>query len=384
LLFRNLVIGLLVILGAVPVLAQGIGFYPIAGDVVSDVSGVAVDGRTIYFYQTHPDSGRTEDLIGPSGAALVAGRFALNAFGDWRMEIIPGKYYVATVNTDGYGAGPVEVMITGKGYEIVPTLHLIAGGGVSPGLPIPPAPWEAYPRIEKIKFGERLYQSALVTETDKFIVSGQPKISARVTCPLGINTNSIRMVQSAKIEEGIPEKTFNVRAASITTVQGADPSPTEISFIYDFKAEGETLPDGEQTLTFRAQSSSGLSTQEVTRVSILAGALEIIGDPIAAPSPLELGKDKQVTLQYGLSKDGNVDIYIFDISARILKKFTFNAGEPGGQAGGRVNPNKVTWNLITDQGDHAPAGILLFNIVDRDNNKVLGKGKITLATKIRN
>jgi hypothetical protein len=371
------------VFGATPVLAQGIGFYPIVGDVVSDVSGVAVDGRTIYFYQTHPDLGRTEDIIGPSGAALVAARFALNAFGDWRMEIIPGKYYVATVNTDGYGAGPVEVMITGKGYEIVSTLHLVPGGGVAPGLPIPPAPWEAYPRIEKIKFGERLYQPQLITETEKFIVSSQPKISARVTCPLGINTNSIRMVQAADIEKGIPEKTYNVRAASITTVLGAAPTPTEISFIYDFKAEGETLPDGDQTLTFRAQSASGLSTQEVTRVSILAGALDVIGEPIAFPSPAVQGIDKQVTLQYGLSKDGNVDIYIFDISARILKKFSFNAGEPGGQAGGTINPNKVTWNLITDQGDPAPAGILLFNIVDRDNNKVLKKGKITLVTKIR-
>jgi hypothetical protein len=228
--------------------------------------------------------------------------------------------------------------------------------------------------FDYIKFGNRLYQKDLVAKGQEFIVAAKPRVSAHIVSPVGLKTSSIMMV----LNEGTAaSKSFAIKAANITKATGAADAPTDLTFTYDLAAESQdALPDGTQKLTFKAANIYGEAV-EATQVTVAGGEPRLIGVPITFPSPLNLLKDREVFIQYTMSQDINVDIHMLDVSGREVKKFVCNAGQEGGSAG----VNKITWNLITEQGSKVSSGIYVFTIISRDNQKMLGKGKFTAVTQ---
>lgn len=362
--------------------------YWIVGDI-ADPDNKGIEGRWVCFYPAEGTAiAYSDDLAGTVGTSGRATQFMINAYEDQRMVLDPalpvGSYKCATVKgyvngvlVDDYGANPVDVTITGNGYDVVPRLTLVQGGGIEP-----PAerPNPFAPKIENIRFNDRKYQPGLVSKPgEKFIISARPKISAKITSVLPLLPETVAMT----INEGTAAvKTYRVTSAMFTGTKSlAEGDLTEINFLYDFTKEtSEPLPESKdpQIIRIKASNAAGASIESCS-VYIQAGDLELVGDPIAFPSPLHIKTERKVTLQYGLSKDANIEIYVFDISARIIKKWAFSAGMMGGQAGGTANPNKVEWDLISDQGTLTGTGIYLFNIVDKDRSRVLGKGKITIV-----
>ncbi|MEA3494087.1 MAG: hypothetical protein U9R38_06860 [Candidatus Margulisiibacteriota bacterium] len=347
-----------------------LGMYWIAGEV-EDPDGVGTDGRRVVFFKdplvsNNIEGGYADDYVGPTGLAGVADRFVLNAFEDYRMPIVPGKYFAAIVNSDvdNYGANPVEVTVTGRGFDIAPNMVLELNAG-----PNSPSP-RGGPEIDNIRFGNRKYQAELVAKGQEFIVSSQPKISADVRSAMGLDTSKIFMV----VNEGTANaKTYTIATdAKVSVAAGTSTTPTEISFIRDFFNEGDSLPDGETTIAFKATNIYGSTVVDCT-VTVVGGEARLIGVPLTYPSPLHLMQANSVIFQYTLSKDTPVDIFLFDVSGRIAKKITCYARDEGGSAG----VNKVTWNLITDQGQKVASGIYVFSLVNRESGKLLGKGKFT-------
>jgi hypothetical protein len=352
------------------------GMYWIAGSV-SDPDGVGTAGRDVYFFRDPLVYNRivgpySDDIVGPAGLSGRADQYMMNAYEDWRMTVAPGTYYCAIANDnpahpeEGYGADPVEVTVTGIGYDIAPDLVLAKGAG--PLAPAPrPSPYG--PRFEQIKFGNRIYQAVLVAKGQQFIVSSQPRVSAKAVSEYGLNVSSIAMV----LNEGASDaKTFRISSAHIVRAAGPSGAPTEVDFVYDFYQEDQSLPEGDQSMAFKASNAYGTAS-EVCSVTVAGGEPRLIGVPITYPSPVHLKTDREVNFQYTLSHDINVDLFLFDISGRVLKKISRNEREEGGSAG----LNKVTWNLITDQGQKVASGICVFTLVNRTNGKLLGKGKFT-------
>ncbi|MFA4905880.1 MAG: hypothetical protein WC645_05195 [Candidatus Margulisiibacteriota bacterium] len=384
LLFVSFVICHLTFVIAPPAAGQHVflRMYWIAGSV-TDPDSKGTEGRWAVFWRgtySATESAYSDDIVGTRGLSGRTAQFMVNAYQDWRQIVVPADdWYAAIVKgADNYGADPVRVRLTGTGYDFPDgPLVLAFGAGIAPPGPRPLPPWllALLPKIEKIKFGDRLWQPTLVEQGESFIITNQPKVSAQVTSPVALDMSKIVMV----LNEGTAAtKTYSIRAAHISGIRGAESAPTEINFVYNFAEERETLPDGDQKLTFRAANEYG-TVAEICSVKVMSGDVVIIGTPLTFPSPVRLRTQRQVTIQYGLSRDADIDIYVFDIAARVVKKITCNSGAPGGQAGGTANPNKVTWNLQTDQGSLAGSGIYVFNIVDRGRNKVLGKGKLTLV-----
>ena len=356
--------------------------YWIAGSV-TDPDSKGTEGRWAVFWRgtySASESAYSDDIVGTRGLSGRAAQFMVNAYQDWRQIVTPADDWWAAIvkGADNYGADPVRVRLTGTGYDFPDgPLVLAFGAGIDPPSSRPLPPWllALLPKIEKIKFGDRLWQPKLVEQGESYIITNQPKASAQITSPVALDTSKIVMV----LNEGTATtKTYSIKAAHYSGVKGAEAAPSEISFVYNFATEKETLPDGDQKITFRAANEYG-SVAEVCSVKVMGGDVIIIGTPLTFPSPVRIRTQRLVTIQYGLSRDADIDIYIFDISARVVKKITCNSGSPGGQAGGTANPNKVTWNLQTDQGSLAGSGIYVFNIVDRGRNKVLGKGKLTIV-----
>lgn len=99
--------------------------------------------------------------------------------------------------------------------------------------------------------------------------------------------------------------------------------------------------------------------------------LTITGRPLAYPNPMRGGG---VTFQYTLTKDANIEIYIFSMSAEIIRRISCAAG----QQGGSEQINKVYWDGLTNIGRNAANGIYWVNIVSKDDGIAIGKIRLTV------
>lgn len=352
-----------------------LGMYWIAG-AIDDPDGKGTDGRQVVFFKEDLSTGYAVELAGPSGLSGQVNRYVLNAYKDWRLAVAPGKYKVAVARgADNYGADPVEVTVTGAGYDLAPNLVL----GYGKGIVLPSTGTEPAPAI-KVWFGKRLYQPAIYGNKDEgkkpFVVSEKGRFKLEVSIPEPYTLDETRSYNVKLMSPLGVSKTFDMATLASVKASTAGIKP----FVLESDYPEELVAGADETLytfTFYASSKGtfGPATETATAcaVYVMGGPVRLIGTPVTFPSPLHLRTDKEVAFQYTLSRDANLDIYVIDISARVVKKLAGTAGEEGGSAG----VNKLTWNLITDQGSLVASGIYVFSLIDRENNKLLGKGKFT-------
>ena len=369
--------------------AYQLAFYPqywITGSVRYAADGTDSDGRQVYFYKSLDEYKLgiyARGTIGPAGMAGSPERYMINVFGLAISQLNVGEdYYVAIPNdnpenpAEGYGANPVTVSISGDGVDEAPELVLAMGADP---LPPPPEPGEPAPTI-KVWFGNRLYQPSIygLIEEDKkpFVVpeTGDLKIEVNIAEPFSVDPSASRTMSIQRPDGEV--RTFDLSSVPgfKASAGGVRPYTIETPYPEELTALEE---ESVYILTFNAASSGDLGPASAvsTRaaVTVMGGPARLIGVPITYPSPVHLKTDKEVTFQYTLSRAANIDIYMFDISARVVKKLSYGKDQEGGSAG----VNKVTWNLITDQGTLVGSGIYVFNLINRDDNKLLGKGKFT-------
>lgn len=368
---------------SIPSLAEQIlynTFYFIDGKISPPTNDatVSVNNRVVLFYLTTTESGYASDISGQNGNSGQDGNFIINAMSDVRMILSTEVYKITVVKgSDGYGVNPKDLGVSGKGFDTSKDLVLVFGEGIEmPGThPFTPPTASAIPIVKNIWFNNRIYQKNLVAKKYEFVVSEQPKVDVKITSgDTGIDTSSLSII----LDEGTANETiYKISESNITNKIMGTTLPIEVDYTYDFSKEGKTLSSSDHQLKFTASNSAG-TTFETTTVKVATG-LYVIGIPLTYPSPLHLKTDAQVILEYGLSKDANIDIYIFDITGEIVKKISCNAGTSGGSVGGTANPNKVTWDLSSDKGYKIGSGIYVWTIVDRANSKVIGRGKLTTA-----
>lgn len=369
-------------------LAAGLGIsslaqtpYPSLYWIAGRLTGsVPLDGRQVVFFReplvdNNIVGAYSDDISGPAGLSGRSGEYVMNAFEDWRMLVAPGTYFAAVVRgEDNYGADPVEVALTGNGYDFAPDLALEYGAGPNPPLPRGPVP------VIKVWFGNRLYQPSifgLAEDQERFYVpeEGELKIEVRIQDPYQIDP-------AASYAVSIQEPEGALESYDLSRLPGFKASePAVMPFVIE-SPYPRTLAAGEKEdrdyiFTFNARSAGVfapvIEVTTVAAVTVAGGPAQLIGQPLTYPSPVHLKTDKQVTFQYTLNKGTQVEIFLFDVSGRVVKKLAASRGEEGGAAG----VNKLVWNLITDQGQLVSSGIYVFTIVNREDGKLLGRGKFT-------
>ena len=368
-----------------------LSFYPqywIIGSVRDAEGGTSAAGRQVYFYETldqYKAGFYSSDTVGPDGISGRAGRYMINGFGLGMSSLDVGKTFYLAIPNDhpsdlaaGYGAAPVEVRISGQGLDEAPTLVLAKGTDPLPPPP-PPAEKEPAPSI-RIWFGKRLYQPEIYGRRGEkkrlFVVQpkGTIKIEVDIPDPFKLDESvSYAMQVLTPLGE---TKAFDLHRVYPlrATAAGVKPLIIETDYPEELRVIGD---ESVYTFTLFAGSSGDIGIPTIvstqTAVTVMGGPAALIDVPLTYPSPISLRSDREVYLQYTLSRDAGIDIYMFDISSRAVKKLVFNAGEEGGSAG----LNRATWDLVTDQGGRIGSGIYLFNIVERESNRLLGKGKLT-------
>jgi hypothetical protein len=353
------------------------GIYWILGSV-QDPEGVGAEGRWVVFYKDDPAAGFADDHVGTVGLSRRTGQYILNSIEDLRMVVSPGEYKVAIVTSDvdNYGADPVNVTVTGHGYDVAPDLVLAYGAGIAP--PGRPGEEEPPPLI-KVWFGNRLYQPSifgLEEGKSRFYVAeeGNLKVEVSIADPYQLDREASYSM-SIQGPEGAVDS-FDLSGVPGFVASAAEARPFVIETPYPAALAGGD-EDRDYVFTFNARSAGTLgpatSVATVAAVTVYGGPVKLVGVPLTYPSPVHLKTDKQVTFQYTLTGAANIDIFLFDVSGRVVRKITLNRDEEGGAPG----VNKVGWDLMTDQGTLVSSGIYVFTLVNRDDGKLLGRGKFT-------
>jgi len=250
-------------------------------------------------------------------------------------------------------------------------------------LPSRPGDTEPPPAI-KLWFNNRFYQQKMVeSEGYVFIIPDLPALKIKLTIETPYTISQVAGANYIILDEGtIHEKKINIKESNISRVYLAGTKAVEgmvagmdIEYTFD-----ETITAGPHTFTIYAKSSGYLAQQSTgslkANVEVMGGPLRLIGEAITYPSPFDINKDKNVTIQYTLSSNGNIDIYLVNVGGERIKKMSFMAGQEGGTAGA----NKVVWDGVSDQGGFTGNAIYLGTIVARDEGRVLGKVKLTVFT----
>ena len=377
---------LLVLLNGAALAAVDIFAYWVTG-YVADVqrqgeTTIRADGRRVVFC-TSEAAYRTGHY---AEARIVDNRFMINAFNVWPEQLeVGGAYKVNVIREEGgdnWGASG-EVTVSGVGWDEVQGLTLTPGGGLSDN-PTPPPVIEPAPTFQ-VRFGNRLYQKNLYWIPEKgnkpFVISSRPNIQVDVFIEPPYTLADIQNMTIILDEGTAQSKVLNLGAANVTgKTYAADSTPfaekiksMTVSYSFD-----EAIPDGKHIFNLSARSS-GLIGQATTgtdaaTVEVMGGPTRIIGVPITYPSPFNMNKDREVTIQYELSSDCNIMVAINSPTGEFAKKWMFNTGTEGGSAG----INKVTWDGKTDAGYQAGNAIYLGSIISRDDNRLLGKVKLTI------
>ncbi|MFH1826738.1 MAG: hypothetical protein ABH823_05565 [bacterium] len=348
-------------------------------DIVVNEETVSANGRQIYLYRSLEDlqAGRYIE------ATLVNNRVVLNGFDIGIVNFRVGQTYIfATeairVGGNTYGASGT-ITITGYGWDEVSSMAIVTPYDA----PQPPGQVvEEAPKI-KIWFGNRLYQSSLVTDDDPFIVFSQPKVKLDISIAepyaLAANINDYSIV----VDQDTPDaESLDLRAQNMTQKVFAANLETQAeelkALVLEYELTSE-LSDGKHTLTFSAMSAGSLGTPSsgsaTATVEVIGGPHRLLDTPISFPSPFSIEAHGVVTIQYKLSTDMAVQIIFVDISGQRVKNFIFEEGQEGGSAG----INKVTWDGRTDRGTLAGNGIYLGTFIERNENRRLGSVKLTVV-----
>ena len=233
----------------------------------------------------------------------------------------------------------------------------------------------------KIWYGNRIYQEKLVAEGKiKTIVPAQPKVKVKVDIisPYSLS-QAIGTDYPIILNPGTQNaETFNLSNANVS--QKVMITGTSSIQAYSFSYQIPIELDGINVLKYSAKSGGsefGIPTDisKFTTVEVMGGPIRVVGDLLVYPSPFSKPKDDELTIQYTLSGDADIEIYIIDVGGRRVKKFSFMSGAEGGSAG----INKVVWDASTAFGGHLANGIYVGTVIAKQEGRLLGKLKLTVV-----
>jgi hypothetical protein len=351
-------------------------FYNILGNVTG-TQGHLSAGRQVVFFRDYNTSGTVSDYttatVEPDGTFNVSAAANLNIL---PLKVGTVTYHVAVVkDAQGYGAGPVDFKLSGLGFERDKAMTIAQGAGVtlSNGELVEPSP-----SIE-VWFDNRLYQPALVTPDNPFIVTESPKLKVDITIQDRYALPGTLKDYSIVLDPGTSgSQALDLSAATASKVAAAGMTLEQLKSMSLEYAMTNALSSGQHSFLVTAHSLGTLGTisnaSQTATVEVMAGPVRLIGTPITFPSPFSIDKDKMVTIQYTLSKSAAIEIILTDISGRRIKNFEFSSGSEGGSAG----VNKVAWDGKTDLGPLAGNGIYVGLIVAKDEGRKLGSVKVSI------
>lgn len=272
-------------------------------------------------------------MVSPEGFGMSPGSSESSSFKAWSTtgDMAIGK---ATSSSYDMGAGFVSA-------------YLQESSDVSS----PEAPDTQKPVIENIKFDGKTLVSG-------DYVKASPTITATITdeTPAVVAANSSLEVDSVyiKLSELPGDSTYSAVTGALT-----------------YKPTFTT--DGDHTFRIHARDTAGnYASSEVISFKVESTTANITGTVLNYPNPFNPATGQETEIEYQLTRDAAVVIYIFNTVGQLIKKIDCASGFTGGSAG----YNKVAWNGYSDFAEIAGNDIYLVRIVS--GGSVIGRTKIAV------
>jgi len=257
------------------------------------------------------------------------------------------------------------IKITGdfslKSFTVTDNLGLIAAAGSD----------DIYlPRLN-LAFDDRFYEDSLYSAKEPILISDTPVIK------IDFNTTSGLIWRRAKLF--INETEYNAAWGDFSTIV-VKPYKKASSFdiehaMYVLRIPTvKKLPFGEHHISFQVENAYGLMVSREAYARVVTLPTQVEGKPMVFPSPFNPSLHNEVKIQYRLSLQSNIELVIFGGDGSTVMKKRFAMGDEGGKKG----LNTVTWNGKSDSGMSVSNGIYIGVIIDKDENRILDKFRLTV------
>jgi hypothetical protein len=208
-------------------------------------------------------------------------------------------------------------------------------------------------------FSKTVYPSAL----GPVVLSIDPS-SGYNTAPVKINK-----ISGANFSPGIIVKLTSTTEADIIASGINVVSLNEVNCTFDIAGANP----GMRTLVVTGEGTAGSTLNNAFEIKAYSFDLSLA---VNFPNPFDPARER-TTVVYGLTKDADINAYIFTITGDLIWNNNFMAGSNGGRAG----ENSFTWDGTSAFGGMMSNGVYLLHLVEKATGKTVAKGKIAVIRR---
>jgi hypothetical protein len=230
---------------------------------------------------------------------------------------------------------------------------------------------KTYLPVLNLSFDDRFYQKTLYSKDDPMLISDIPVIKIDFNTSSGLVWRKSRLLID-KTEYHAARGEFSLVAVK----PRKDASSFDVNYaMYMLKITADKrLPFGEHYVVFEARNAYGMLVSKEAYVRVVTLPSRVIGKPMVYPSPFSPDRHGEVSIQYDLTLQTNIEIVIFGVDGSVVMRRTFSMAEEGGRKG----KNTVAWDGRLDGGPSVPNGIYLGVIIDKNENRILERFRLTV------
>ena len=228
-----------------------------------------------------------------------------------------------------------------------------------------------YLPVINLSFDDAFYQETQYSKQNPIMISDAPTIK------IDFNTDSGLIWRRSRL---LIDKTEYHAARGDFSLIVVKPYKDISSFDVDYAMymrrvpSARRLPFGEHHLVFVGENAYGMLFTREAFARVVSLPSRVIGKPMVYPSPFNPIRDHEVKIQYKLSLQTSIEIVIFGVDGSVIMRKKIFMGEEGGRKG----MNTVPWNGRTGAGNIVPNGVYTGVIIDRNENRILERFKISV------
>jgi hypothetical protein len=246
----------------------------------------------------------------------------------------------------------------------VPSETLGAGGQARTS-----ASYAAIDLISGLVIGETT--SATYSLREGFMPQAFPSLAVIVTSispDSGFNTGRLNArISGSGFRSGAAVKLAATGEADIVAT-GVTVASTEISCVLDLIAKKSGYWD---LVVTNSDGGSG-TLPRAFNIKTWGDTSIVLNTPNPFSPPAE-----STTIMYKLTRDTDVTVAIFNVTADLLWKRDYQAGSNGGKSG----DNTIVWTGLTDFNEFASNGGYLIHVVDRSSGRTVARGRIAVIRR---
>ncbi|MFC1571930.1 hypothetical protein ACFL31_05220, partial [Candidatus Margulisiibacteriota bacterium] len=152
--------------------------------------------------------------------------------------------------------------------------------------------------------------------------------------------------------------------------------------IYEASLKLDVLTEGEHSVTVSVSDPAGNQSEQS-----IAGLIVVASDTLLGqlrgnyPNPFSPSvKGEPTKIAYDLFQDADIEVLIYNVTGRLIRKLSAASGSKTGQVGdgGAQGYNEVTWDGQDESGNIVANGVYIYMLVKQGEKTPLVKGQMAV------